>query len=48
MSEDIEGLVGAIAVHNTRSYWLVHIVATLRQHAPSLTQLGDVPIGVVY
>lgn len=40
--------VDALAFHHTRPYWPVHIVVIPRQHIPSLTQLGDVPIDVVY
>ena len=37
-----------LAFHHTRPFWPVHIVVIPKQHIPSLTQLGDGSIDIVY
>ncbi|MBO6566667.1 MAG: HIT domain-containing protein [Pseudomonadales bacterium] len=37
-----------LAFHHTRPYWPVHIVVVPKEHVPSLTDLGDHSIDLVY
>jgi histidine triad (HIT) family protein len=37
-----------LAFHHTRPYWPVHIVVVPKVHIPSLTDLGDHDISIVY